>query len=252
VRTDQLFASLRAAVPDPGPGVFGEEDLTGLPEPVARWFRASIAPGTPHATAAELDMVGSIRLGRWVPMRARELVAPTVGFVWAARVGGIISGADHNLRGKGGMTWRLAGLVPVVRAEGPDVGRSSAGRAAAEGIWIPSALLPRHGVGWEAPAEHHLVATWTLGAVPVELHLHLDPATGLTRTAVFDRWGDPERSGTWGGHPFGVEVVAHHRIGPYTVAAEGRAGWYPGDPRWATPAGEFFRYRMTTLRAVRA
>jgi hypothetical protein len=263
VRTDELFSDLRRRIPDPGDGRFGEDDLAGLPEPAARWFRASIAPGTPHATAADLRMTGSIRIGRWVPMKARELVAPLAGFVWAARVAGVIVGSDHYLAdpapggagasgsgasGSGAMQWRLGGVVPFVRAAGPDVSRSAAGRAAAEGVWVPTALLPASGVRWEAPGEEHLVASWRLGDVDLDLHVHLDPATGLARRIVFDRWGDPERTGAFGVHPFGVEVTGHRTFGGLTVAAEGAAGWYPGTDRWST--GEFFRYRITALDAL--
>lgn len=248
MRTADRFSELRNRIPDPDAGRFGESDLAGLPEPVARWFRASIEPGTPHATAADLRMDGSIRIGRWLPMTAREVVAPRTGFVWAARVAGVIVGSDHYLGGSGAMQWRLGGVVPFVRAEGPDVSRSAAGRAAAEGVWVPPALLPHTGVRWEADDEDHLVATWRLGEVDLELHLHLDPATGLAQRMVFERWGDPERSGTFGLHPFGVEVTAHRTFGGLTVAAEGAAGWYPGTDRWST--GEFFRYRITELEAL--
>ena len=265
MRTDELFADLRSRIPDPGTGRFGEDDLAGLPEPVARWFRASIAPGTPHATAADLRMAGSIRIGRWVSMTARELVAPLAGFVWAARVAGVIVGSDHYLvdpgagragsngtgtTGSGAMQWRLGGVIPFVRASGPDVSRSAAGRAAAEGVWVPTALLPDFGVRWEAAGDDHVVATWRLGDVDLELHLRLDPATGLARRIVFDRWGDPDRTGTFGVHPFGVEVTGHRTFGGLTVAAEGAAGWYPGTDRWST--GEFFRYRITDLTALAA
>jgi hypothetical protein len=258
VHADELFADLRRRITDPGTGRFGEDDLAGLPDPVARWFRSSIAPGTPHATAADLRMTGSIRIGRWLPMKARELVAPLAGFVWAARVGGIIVGSDHYLAdpetggtgasGAGAMQWRLGGIVPFVRASGPDVSRSAAGRAAAEGVWVPPALLPASGVRWDADGDDHIRAAWRLGDVDLELHLHLDAATGLARRIVFDRWGDPDRTGTFGVHPFGVEVRGHRTFGGLTVAAEGAAGWYPGTDRWST--GEFFRYRITDLAAI--
>jgi hypothetical protein len=50
------------------------------------------------------------------------------------------------------MDWKLAGLVTIMHADGPDHARSAAGRAAAEGMWVPTALLPRFGVRWSAGA----------------------------------------------------------------------------------------------------
>ena len=44
-------------------------------------------------------MRGSIRLGRWLPFRARQVLNPHVGFIWAARVGEVIAGSDQYLDG---------------------------------------------------------------------------------------------------------------------------------------------------------
>src|SRR5438128_12080873 len=63
--------------------VFRDDELVGLPAPVQRYFRAAIAPGTPLALAARLEMHRSIKLGgRWLPLRATEVLATQRGFVW--------------------------------------------------------------------------------------------------------------------------------------------------------------------------
>jgi hypothetical protein len=130
--------------------VFGEDELVGLPAPVQRYFRASIAVGAPLAPAARIEMRGSIKIGlRWLPFRATEVLAPHRGFVWFARVaGGLFVGSDQYASGLGAMRWKILGLIPVVQAEGPNVSRSSAARAGAEAVWVPTALLPRYGVNW--------------------------------------------------------------------------------------------------------
>ncbi len=153
---------LRAAEP----GTFTGAELEGLPEPARRHLAAAIAPGTPLAVSARLRMRGSIKVGRWLPFRARQVLSPHHGFVWAARAAGVIVGSDRYVDGVGGMDWKLAGLVTVVHTEGPDVSRSVAGRGGAEAVWVPTALLPRFGVSWSAGeffrfqiTDLHLVAT---------------------------------------------------------------------------------------------
>ena len=89
------------------------------------------------------------------------------------------------------MRWRLAGLVTVAAGDGPDVSRSAAGRAGAEGVWLPTALLPRFGVRWSASAGDQVTAAFEVGETPVELHLRLD-RTGRVTSLAFDRWGDPD------------------------------------------------------------
>src|SRR5205823_10530283 len=112
------------------PGVFGPEELDGLPEPVRRHLAQAIAPGTPLARSARLRMQGQIKVGRWMPFRAREVLAPHEGFAWTARAAGLITGADHYAGGEGGMEWKLAGLLTVMRGESrprPQRGRPRGG-----------------------------------------------------------------------------------------------------------------------------
>jgi len=103
-------------------------------------------------------MRGSIKLNRWLPFRATQIIAPGVGFVWRARVGGLIKGYDRYVDGEGEMSWKLARLLTVASGSGPDISRSAAGREAGEALWIPTALLPRSGVEWLATDDAHPVA----------------------------------------------------------------------------------------------
>jgi hypothetical protein len=246
-----MHASHRAAPTTPSllvasaPGRFELEELIGLPEPVARYFRRAIAVGAPLASSATLAMRGRLKLnGRWLAMRATEVLAPHRGLVWRARVGGLIVGSDRGEAGQGVMDWRLLGLVRVTHAEGPDIARSAAGRAAGEAVWVPTALLPRFGVTWEALDDTHLTARFTVGAVESTLHL-TTTLDGEVESVSMDRWGDPSGTGTWGSHPFGFVATETRRFGPLTIPAAGSAGWFPGTERW--PDGEFFRCTITEL-----
>jgi hypothetical protein len=222
-------------------GPFSDRDLVGLPEPVRRYLHRSIAPGSPVVEAAELTMRVRIRIGRWLPFRAHEILDPHRGFVWKARVAGVIRGSDRYVDGAGSMRWRLGGLVPIVRADGPDVSRSGAGRAGAEALWLPTALLPRFGVTWSADSDERITASFTVGGEPLQVSFALDP-TGGVRSFVFDRWGDPDRTGTWGLHPCGGEVTGYGSFGGLTIPIVGRLGWHYGTDRW--PEGEFFRFEI--------
>jgi len=220
-----------------------------LPEPAQRHLAQAIAPGTPLATSARLRMRGHIKVGRWLPFRARQVLSPHRGFVWSARAAGVIAGSDRYVDGVGGLDWKLAGLVTVAHAEGPDVSRSAAGRAGAEATWLPTALLPRFGVRWSAGADDQATASYRLGEVPLAVSYRLG-RDGRVRSFVFDRWGDPDGTGAWGWHPFGGQVTGYATFDGVTIPAAGRVGWFFGTDRW--PAGEFFRYRITDLRLVTA
>lgn len=227
--------------------VFSGSELEGLPAPVQRYLQAAIAPGTPLATAARLRMRGQIKVGRWMPFHARQLLAPRSGFQWSARAAGVLTGFDRYAEGRGEMCWRLLGSLPVMRAGGPDVTRSAAGRAAAEAFWLPTTLLPRFGVQWQALEDHELVARYGIDAVEIEARYRVD-ADGHLLSMVFDRWGDPWRTGTWGQYPFGGEVTAYRTFNGLTIPSAGRFGWCYGTDRWSD--GEFFRYEITELQRI--
>jgi hypothetical protein len=228
------------------PGRFDPAELAGLAAPVRRHLAQAIAPGTALATSARLSMRGQIKVGRWLPFRARQVLDPHRGFVWTARAAGLIAGVDRYLDGAGLLDWKLAGLVTVAHGEGPDVTRSAAARAGAEGIWLPTALLPRFGVRWTAPATDRVAAAFAVGETPLQLELGLD-AAGRIVSLQFDRWGDPG-DGRFGWHRFGGEVTGHASFAGLTIPAAGRLGWFHGTDRWEQ--GEFFRYRITGLEPV--
>jgi hypothetical protein len=60
---------------------FGAESVRGLPEPARRWLTHAIAPGTPRWSSVVLTMYGRIRLGAWRRFTAREVLAPSRGFI---------------------------------------------------------------------------------------------------------------------------------------------------------------------------
>ncbi|HET9772752.1 MAG TPA: DUF6544 family protein [Acidimicrobiia bacterium] len=231
----------------PATGNFEPEVVAEAPEPVRRYFEAGITPGTPLAAAVRLEMRGSIKIGRWLPFRARQLLAPALGTVWEARVAGVISGSDRYVEGSGGMDWKLFGRRRLVHAEGPDVSRSAAERAAGESIWVPTALVPTGGVEWTAVADDRIAVEVDTDGRRTRVEHGLDPSGALVRSS-FVRWGDPDNTGTWGRHPFGVEVTGQRTFDGVTIPAKGRAGWHYGTGRWES--GVFFRYEITGYELV--
>lgn len=228
----------------PTQGVFGDDELAGLPDPVRRMFSVAIAHGTPLATSATLTMRGRIKLKGWTDFSGTEVIAPHDGFVWAVRAG-LVSGHDRYIGGEGEMRWKLLGLIPVMRAAGPDVSRSAAGRCGGEGVWIPTALLPRFGVEWSAVDDHHVVARQTLDDHHLEVH-HVLNDHGRVTTTWFERWGDPESTGTYGLHTFGVEHTAHRTFAGLTIPSASRAGWWYGTDRFRDDV--FFEAEITDLQ----
>src|SRR5687768_10729263 len=85
-RDVRTVARLRARLEQETGGTaahFRPEMVADLPEPARRYFHHAIAPGTPLARLARLEMTGEMRLsprGAWLPLHARQVLAPPAGF----------------------------------------------------------------------------------------------------------------------------------------------------------------------------
>jgi hypothetical protein len=159
---------------------------------------------------------------------------------WRARVrmlGLPVRGHDQIIDGRAEMRWRLLGLIPLVTAAGPDIDRSTAGRLAAELVWLPSALASPD-VQWEDRGADRTRAAFEVQGHAMALELTLEPSGRLTSLAL-ERWGSPDR-GPFRALPFGGVVDAEGAFGGYTIPTRLRIGWYPGTPRFEAE-GEFFR-----------
>jgi len=225
-----------------GPFRFAPDTAADLPEPARRRIRHAIAPGARLAASVQLTMRGRIRLGAWRPFTATQILAPD-GFVWSAtaRIAGLpVSGFDRWSAGSGQMRWRLAGLVPVLSATGPDVSRSAAGRLAAE----LTALLPTAyaGARWaDGPDPDTAVATWRIDGQDEHVRLRVDPDGGL-REIGMQRWGNPGGA-AFARYPFGVAVGAERVFDGVRIPTRLRAGWWWGTARQTE--GEFFSAEIT-------
>ena len=224
---------------------FDPTTLADIPDPAQRLLARALPAGTPLTSAATVEMTGEIKLGRWMPFRADQILRASVGFVWWPVVGGRLlrfTGADLLGPVEARMEFRLQGLVPVAQASGPDVARSAAGRLAAETVaWVPQALTPQAGARWSAVDDEHAVVTLDAAGETVDVEVAVDP-DGRVVSLGLQRWKDS--ADPPGFEPFGgrVEDEFVTSEGVHIVGA-GAVGWGWATPQWA--AGEFFRYRIT-------
>ena len=185
-------------------------------------------------------MHGEIKVNTWQPFRADQVLSPD-GFVWSARAGRFpmrISGFDRFSRGSGEMRWKLAGLIPVMTADGDDTTRSAAGRLAGESMLVPAGALAA-GVQWDGAGgdDHHATATVGTGPFRHRVTVEVDES-GALRSVSLPRWGDPD-GGPHAEHVFGVSMDGSIEVSGQLVPRQLRAGWWFGTDRFAE--GEFFR-----------
>ena len=203
--------------------------LVAAVPPYPRADVGAVDPGTLPSASVELVMHGEILLGRWRPFRARQVIAPGLGFVWSAVVGRLpmrITGHDRYIYGAGDMRWRLLGAIPVMSASGDDVTRSAAGRLAGESVLCPSALAAP-GVPWRGLDDRRATATLIVDDLATDVTITVGD-DGRLLEVTFPRWGDPDGEGFRQG-VFRVVCDAERRFGAHTITSRFRAGWGDAD-----------------------
>ena len=222
--------------------------LAGLAEPVRRYLSHAIRDGAELGTAVSLTMTGRIKVGLWLPFRARQ-ECDGRSFAWRARVGfgplTALTVVDRFAAGAGSMDGRLFGRIRLFQAHDENTTRSAAGRAALEAVYTPASLLPQRGVTWRAESESEIVATWDVPPERPELHLEID-RRGAPRRYWAPRRGDMGQK-EFGYIPCGCEVEAERRFGDLVVPSSITGAWWFGTAR-QTP---FYKAEIRELATVR-
>lgn len=217
--------------------------VAALPEPARRWLTHAIQPGTALGNVAELQMHGEIRISRWRPFTASQVLVPDAGFVWAASscIAGLpVTGSDRYAGGVGAMRWRLCGVVPVQSAAGPHVTRSAAGRLAGEAVLLPTCLV---GAEWHPTGRPDTaVVRRRIDGCQFQVEVSV-AADGRLRSVALQRWGNPDGRG-YRSLPFTVEFDGELRCGGVLVPDGLHARW--PDPTTGT-GGEFFRASLDSV-----
>jgi hypothetical protein len=246
-RSRAVAASLREGWPPVASYSSGQ--LSGLPAPVQRYFRAVLREGQPLARHARLWQRGTFLVraeaNRWGPFTAtQDLRVRPAAFVWDARIsmapGVAVRVRDSFVDGKGAMYGAVMALVTVVRMEDTaDMATASLMRYLAEACWVPAALLPSAGVAWTAVDDSTARASLTVSGATASVDFHFGADSLIWRmTAV------RSRSVNGGSVPTPWE-------GRWTEYGDRNGVRIPvaGEVAWLLPAGPqpYWRGRVTAI-----
>jgi hypothetical protein len=224
---------------------FSSDRLSHLPEVARQYLEHAIAPGTKIASAVRLKMHGEIKLKKWIPFKAEQVICWEHGLIWSATawMNGFlpIVGSDRIIDGMGAMQWKLLGLFPVMTASGADITRSSVGRLQSESVCLPSVFCGDR-VSWtstdSSPLDSNLHSSFVVQGERAELDFTIDP-TGRLKTFKLPRWGNPDDT-EFRYVDFGGILEEEATFCGYTIPTRLRIGWYFGSERFESE-GEFFR-----------
>lgn len=158
--TQKMHRKLEAARLPITAKTYNAQELTGLPAPVQRYFRAALRDGQPMISALSLEHAGLFNMSetgeQWRPfISSQRVITKRPGFNWEGRIS-IIPGLkvwvhDAYIAGEGILHATLLGLFSLVNLRGtPEMAEGELMRFFAEAAWYPTTLLPSQGVQWEA------------------------------------------------------------------------------------------------------
>lgn len=224
-----------------------EADLAPLPSPVQRYVRLAGAIGQPRVHRLHATWQGRIRGGPeepWMVFTAVQhnfLDEPARFFFMDATRGGVPVDVFHDYRGhEARMRVRLASLLPLVSASGPDLTRAETVTLFNDLCILAPAALIDPAIRWEAVDDRTVRARYTAGANTIGATLHFNESGDLIDFTTEDRLAQSSGGAQWTRQPWSTPLRDYRRIGPWRVATRGEGRWHP-------PTGEFVYIELELL-----
>jgi hypothetical protein len=224
-------AALRATLTSNA--VVTETDLTGIPEPVARYIRRSGALGKPRVRNFFAEIHGRIRSGPdkpWMTFTGRQLNTyghtPQRLFYLDATMFGLPVTVFHVFDADAAtMRGKLLSLVPILDAKGPEMDRSETVTLFNDMVvFAPAALLDAP-VRWTELSPTRVRAAYTRTRDTVTADLLFDSSGDLVDFMSHDR-SRASRDGTsFTTMPWNTPLTDYATLRGQRVAVEGTAMW---------------------------
>jgi hypothetical protein len=224
--------------------VITEADLAPLPDPVQRYLRATGFVGQPRVHNYRVRFRGRIRGSAdaaWMPFEVDQLsfgAPPARLFLMTATRSHLPVQALHRfVDGAATMRVRLAGVVPILDAHGPELDRSETVTLFNDMCVLAPGTLIDPAITWEPIDARSARARFTIGATTIAATLLFD-ADGLLRDFVSDDRSAASPDGkSFTRQRFTTPVRDYRRYGAVRLAAHGEARWHP--PTGELSYGEF-------------
>lgn len=130
---------------------FRYEQLSGLPEPVQRYFKHVLKEGQPYISYARLTHDGQFKTGldkKWGVIKGEQyFTLEKPGYVWKGSTP-LFSARDMYIADEGRLIVTLLSLVNVVDEQGEEFNEGEFQRWLAESVWFPTNLLPSEKLHW--------------------------------------------------------------------------------------------------------
>jgi hypothetical protein len=254
--TSQFTAEVRefqtAAASAPAPPIT-EAELAHLPALVQTYLRRTGAVGQPHVRS--FHAVFRVRFRRapdsgWMDARVDQHdffapPAPARLFYMTATQWGVPIVAFHRYVGNGAtMRIRVAGLLPVADASGPQMTQGETVTLFNDMCMLAPATLIDAPVSWQPLDGRRVKATYTNAGKTISAVLTFDEAGDLVGFVSEDRFQSADGK-VYKPFPWSTPISGYREFGGARLGADGDARWIEPPPKGEWTYGRFFLERIT-------
>jgi hypothetical protein len=220
--------ALARALPE---DIVTESELLPLPAPLRTYLLRAGVVGRPRVQNLRAHWHGRMRNGRdapWMTVRVEQVELfdpPTRLFYMQASRGGVPFQALHVYEGAAAtMRVRVASLLDVVDARGPEMNRSETVTFFNDMCLLAPASLLRASVTWRAVDDRRIVGTFTNAGNTIEAELVFDATGDLVDFVSHDRYQSADGK-TYRSVPWSTPLRGYQSYGGARLASHGDAVW---------------------------
>lgn len=146
-QVEHLFAQS----PKTSDKTFTYEMLTGLPEPVQRYFRHVLKSNQPFISYTRLTHNGQFKINQnkdWINIEGEQyFTTAKPGFIWKGNTI-MFTARDMYIADKGRLVVSLFSVFNIVNGKGEKFDQGELLRWLGESVWFPTNLLPSKNLQW--------------------------------------------------------------------------------------------------------
>ncbi|MCL3836498.1 DUF6544 family protein [Aeromicrobium duanguangcaii] len=231
--------ALEAVDPDPTP--LTEDELAGLPEPLAAYIRRSLRQGEPREASLHARFHGRIRSdadAEWMPFRGRQVNTfgdnPTRTFLMIASRSGVPITVLHCFAdGRATMRGKVLSLLTVVDASGPEMDRSETVTVFNDLVVLAPGAIVDAPITWTCVGKRQVRGVFTLGSQSVSAVLTFDERDDLIDFVSDDRSRASADGRSFTPQTWSTPLRTHRDVDGLRLLTTGAARWL-GPDGWFT------------------
>lgn len=211
---------------------FNDNQLSGLPEPVQRYFRHVMKAGKPYISYVRLRHNGQFKTDPkkdWIKIEGEQyFTTERPGFIWKGSTR-MFTARDMFISDKGRLVVSLLSLFKIADGQGDKYNQGELLRWLGESVWFPTNLLPNERLQWTAIDHDHAELTFQYNGYSLSYYVAFNEVGEITEVQTKRYMGDKNLE-TWIGKmsdykelngiviPTTIEAIYRLQEGDYSYA----------------------------------